>query len=449
MMKTTVSWFISLFCVVLLTLSAPPARAAGGVQVAAGQQTILTMNGTITRMALANPEVADVVVLAEGELRVLGLKPGRTRLDVWSGGKRQSYLIEVVLDVGGLRDALARDPDTEGVRVESDSGGAVRLSGHLDSLAAHDKALRLARAHVTDKLVDRTTVDGEHTVAVDVKFAALSISSLKALGFDFRMLGSTFFAITSPGSVSSFSFTQDSTSSSFSIESGLPVSDAFNLFIGDHSTGSLGILGVLSGADLAQVLAEPTLVVRSGENASFLAGGEVPIPVPQGTNGIGIEYKTFGVKLEIAATVVSPSRILLRLAPEVSEPDYGNAVSIDGVSVPGFKKRTTSTTVELGDGESLVLSGLLYSTSGHNDDRVPGLGEIPILGTFFKRTRSERERQELVIIATPRLVSAMPRNWRPELPGERLGKEYQPSMGDMLMDRNTVSDAMVRYGLSR
>lgn len=447
MTKTTISWFLSLLCVLLLAL---PAQAAGRVEVAAGQQTILTLRGGITRMAVADPEVADVVVLAEGELRVLGVKPGRTQLDVWSGGKRHSFLIEVAPDMGGLREALARDPDTAGVRVDSDSAGAVRLSGRLDSLAAHDKALRLARAHVTDKLIDRTTVDGEQTVAVDVKFAALSVTSLKALGFDFRMFGSTFFAITSPGSVSSFSFSKDSTgASSFEYESGLPVADAFNLFVGDHSSGTMGILGVLSGADLAQVLAEPTLVVRSGENASFLAGGELPIPVPQGTNGIGIEYKTFGVKLDVAATVVSPSRILLRLTPEVSEPDFGNAVSIDGVSVPGFKKRTTSTTVELGDGESLVLSGLLYSTSGHNDDRIPGLADIPILGTFFKRTRAERERQELVVIATPRLVSAMPRNWRPELPGERVGKEYQPDLGDMLLDRNTLSDALVRYGLSR
>lgn len=275
-------------------------------------------------------------------------------------------------------------------------------------------------------------------VSVEIKFAALSTSTLKRLGFDFRS-GSTNsfeYAVASPGAT----ITGDLAGVS-------PISDALNVLLRLPGSDLSVVLGVLSGAKLAQILAEPTLLVRSGESAEFIVGGEVPIPVPQDNSGtVTIEYKEFGIRLKVAATVLSPSRILLNLAPEVSELDYGNAVTIQGTQVPGLTRRGASSTLELGNGQSFVLAGLMSSTSSDADDAVPILGDLPIIGAFFKRQQTTRERQELIIVATPRLVSPMDSRSVPPLPGTDL-QNYDPSYSDMLLGRNRLRDVLPQYGL--
>jgi pilus assembly protein CpaC len=168
------------------------------------------------------------------------------------------------------------------------------------------------------------------------------------------------------------------------------------------------------------VLAEPTLVALSGQNASFLAGGEIPVPVPQALGATSIEYKPYGIGLTLTPTVLSPQRIALKVAPEASQLDYTNAVTISGVSVPAITTRRAETTVELGDGESFVIGGLIDRETSSNVNKVPLLGDLPVIGAFFKQLQYQQNDEELVIIVTPHLVSPLAKNATlPTTPGEQ------------------------------
>lgn len=436
-----------------LMATAVPAAAAepatSEIEVAIGRQVFVVPNGQITRFALGDPAIAATTLVGR-QIRILGTKAGRTDLVVWNGTRRisEKWTLVVSPDVDGLRRALADEAGlADAITIVTEAGGPAVLRGRLTELDQHQRMMALARAHLGEGFLDRTTIAGPYTVAVDIKFAAVSVNSLKAMGFNLAAFGrNTHFATTAPSTVTSFNFREGTSS----IEAGLPLSDVFNLFL--HRMGGardiVAILGLLAKTDLAQLLAEPTLLVRSGEQASFLAGGEVPIPVPQaGSSGtsIAIEYKPFGVRLEIAPVVISPDRIVLTVSPEVSELDFSNGLSVQGFTVPAFRKRATTTTVELGNGQSLVLAGLLYSTNGNVDERVPGLGDLPVIGAFFKRVRAIREQQELVIIATPRLVSPLERGTDVPLPGA--GLKLDPTFGDMLMGRNIAAEAASMSGL--
>ncbi|HEX7876137.1 MAG TPA: pilus assembly protein N-terminal domain-containing protein [Sphingobium sp.] len=261
-------------------------------------------------------------------------------------------------------------------------------------------------------------IAGEQVVAVDVQFAAVSSSTLKALGFNFAKLsGDLQGAIISPSSLNSASFA----SGGSTIDASVPIQNAFNLFLSAPNRGINAVLSALSANGLSELLAQPTLLVRSGEQASFLAGGEIPVPVPQasGPNGgtISIQYKEFGVRLSVTPYVLSKDHIVLKLAPEVSELDYASGVQLQGYVVPGLRRRSAETTVELGSGQSFVIAGLSYSSQTVTRDKTPLLGDIPVLGAFFRRQQKQRERQELVIVATPRLVGPMEAKDIPPLPG--------------------------------
>jgi pilus assembly protein CpaC len=163
-------------------------------------------------------------------------------------------------------------------------------------------------------------------------------------------------------------------------------------------------LGMLEGSGMARVLAEPSLVTLSGQSANFLAGGEIPIPLSQGNGSVSIEYKPYGVGLTVSPTVLDDQRIVLKVAPESSELDYANAVTLQSVAVPAITTRRADTTVELGDGESFVIGGLVSQATVSSVNRVPLLSQIPVLGTLFKRQEFSRKERELVIVVTPRLV---------------------------------------------
>lgn len=269
-----------------------------------------------------------------------------------------------------------------------------------------------------DALLRAPIVAGEQVVAVDVQFAAVSSSTLKALGFNFAKLsGDLQGAIVSPSSLNSASFG----SGGSSLDASVPIQNAFNLFLSAPNRGINAVLSALSSNGLSELLAQPTLLVRSGEQASFLAGGEIPVPVPQasGANGgtISIQYKEFGVRLSVTPFVLSKDHIVLKIAPEVSELDYSSGVQLQGYVVPGLRRRSAETTVELGSGQSFVIAGLSYSSQSVTRDKTPLLGDIPVLGAFFRRQQSQKERQELVIVATPRLVGPTQAQDMPPLPG--------------------------------
>jgi pilus assembly protein CpaC len=197
------------------------------------------------------------------------------------------------------------------------------------------------------------------------------------------------------------------------------LAQAFGLLLNFGKAGIGLNVGFLEGNGMARVLAEPTLVAMSGQSASFLSGGELPVPVPQGLGSTAIEYKPFGIGLTVTPTVLSNDRIVLKVAPEASDLDYTNASSINGVAVPAITTRRADTTVELGDGESFIIGGLVSRTTTSNADKVPLLGDIPVLGSFFKQNKYQMNEKELVIVVTPQLVKPIARDvdLTPYLPG--------------------------------
>lgn len=341
--------------------------------VATGSGQMLDFERPIGRIEVDKEGVIGVTLAGARSVRVTGLKPGEALIKIFAK------------DGALLREATFTVPD----------------------------------AALTGAEVPGLSGNAEQVVAVDVQFAAVSTTTMRALGFNFtRLSGDLQGAIITPNSLNSASFTPNG----LQISSSAPIQEAFNLFLSAPNRGIGAVLSALSSNGLSQMLAQPTLLARSGEEASFLAGGEVPIPVPGnfgGGNGnaVTIEYKEFGVRLSVTPFVLKDDRIVLRVAPEVSELDFGIGLQLQGFSVPGLRRRSAETTVELGAGQSFVIAGMSYSNANVTKDKVPLLGDIPILGALFRRNQETKEQQELVIVVTPRLVGPLEPDQVPPLPG--------------------------------
>ncbi|MCF9008867.1 type II and III secretion system protein family protein, partial [Pseudomonas carnis] len=272
-------------------------------------------------------------------------------------------------------------------------------------------------------------------VQTDIRFVEVSRTKLKEASTKILGMGKNFF-LGSP----------DLLSPSEGIFK-LPVSaDNFNIGFGGGRVKAL--INALESSGFAYTLARPSLVAMSGQSATFLAGGEVPIPVPSaGSDTITIEYKEFGIRLTLTPTVIDHNRIALKVAPEVSELDYNNAIRIEGIQVPALTVRRTDTSVSLADGESFVISGLISSTNRSTIAKLPGLGDIPILGAFFRDSNISSEEKELLMIVTPHLVQPLAANAQlPSLPGEKL-RTYDPNWFRLFFLENGNFDR--RSGLSQ
>jgi pilus assembly protein CpaC len=428
-------------------VAAPSAVFAQDIAVPVGGQQVVSIGGDVSRIAVGDPAIADVRLVSARELRLVGAKTGTTNLLVWRHGEDQpaTYHIAVGADVSGLRAAFIADPDLSGITINN-TGKSVVLSGRLPSISAHERALILARAELGKDIADVTTIGQSQMVAVEVRFAAVDSIALQALGINLQRLGNSGFQFASnaPNTVSSFSFLNNN----LSINSSLPLAQAFNLLMAWPGSDFTGVVSALNSANLAQLLAKPTLLVRSGESADFLAGGEIPVPVPQAgtlSNAVTIDYHKFGVQLHLKATVLDNNRIVVKVNPEVSELDPANSVQMQGYTIPGIKTRSTNTTIELGDGQSFVLAGLMYSNDSAMESKLPGVGDLPVIGAFFKQTQHSRERQELIIIATPHLVAPLNPGETPPLPGENVG--YKSSAATSIMGTRPLDKFQVEYGL--
>ena len=382
------------------------ARPALQLRIDAGTQKELLISKGIERMAIADETVAGVALTRQSpnspaaRLIVTGKAAGRTTLMIWEKGQPTAtvYALEV-------------------------RRRASTLSGSLNSMTAHQEARDAAMAAGGEKtaLIDRSVVNvRSSTVQVEVKIVEFNRSVLKQAGlniFSTRANSNGFsFGVFTPSSLGSTTF---SSNGSISGEFNNPLAQAFSLLFNFGKAGIGLNVGFLEGNGMARVLAEPTLVALSGQSASFLAGGELPVPAPQGLGTTSIEYKPFGIGLTLTPTVLSNDRIVLKVAPEASDLDYTNSLSIGGVAVPAISTRRADTTVELGDGESFIIGGLVSRTTTSNADKVPLLGDIPVLGTFFKQNKYQMSEKELVILVTPHLVKPIARgtDLAPYLPG--------------------------------
>ncbi len=429
---THLYWLVG--CLLFLYVQAAHA-VADLLEVPAGQQRTLAFANSVTRLAVGDPGVADVRLIGRKDVLVTAKKLGSTNLQVWSrGAALREYRIKVMAS-DGLRSTL----DNEGLRLAPAGDGLV-LQGDATSLAGHAGAVAAAGQMSERKQVtDRSRMAFRHQVQTDIKIVEISHSKLKNAGFFLaKNTRSVTAGVSPPGVLSDISGGQGSFS--LGSQSGfLPSFESFNFVLGRATDGVLGVLSMLEGNGFAYTLAEPSLVTLSGQDASFVVGGEFPIPVRQGSgdqSSVTVEYKEFGIRLFLTPTVLSKDQIMLRVAPEVSELDFAAGIQSGGVSVPSLRVRRTETSIELGSGESFVISGLVSKETVANVDKVPGLGDIPVLGAFFRSSRLDVRDRELVMVVTPHLVAPLSATATvPPLPGERYRK-YDPDSADFLLFEN-------------
>ena len=378
------------------------------LQIERGIETYVQIDFPMRRLSIGDTKVIDVSVVDGSQLRILGLAPGRTNFSLWRDGSNTPTTYDVVVS-DGISELTSRlsAGNSQSIRL-SDVGGKIVLEGRFDSAVAQKDARDLAKFVTGKEVLDLSGVNVQESVQVEAEVIAVSSTALRGLGVNLARLDRTFsFSLTAPNTLQSFALNPNG-QQRLDVNASTPIGDAFNLLLGSPKYNSLAIISALESSNLAQTLARPTLVVRSGEKAQFLVGGEIPIPVPQGgaTNAITIEYKRFGVSLYVEPTILKDRRIALKVRPEVSELDFSNAVAVQGFAIPAIKTRETETTVEVPENEPFIIAGLMFDSGSTMTDKVPYLGDVPILGKLFQRTRETHEAQELVIVVTPRLVTS-------------------------------------------
>ncbi|RDD62690.1 type II and III secretion system protein family protein [Ferruginivarius sediminum] len=395
---------ISLICLTVLAVlvAAPAARALDVV--GTGDQTVeLERNkGVLVRLQrnlasvfVADPEVADVQVKSPKLVYVFGKKVGETTLFAVDGNDNVvvSERVRVRHNLTGLRDALSSIDPAQPIEVEAVNGALV-LRGTVPSAEAAENARRIALQFAEEgNIINRLQVTGPTQVNIRVRVAEVS----RTLSKDFGVRWQNLTADLGGGDILSFA------GGSLTGQIG-SYATLFDINNGDFSTET--ILDVLSQEGLVSILAEPNLTAMSGEQAAFLAGGEFPIPVDQDDDGITVEFKEFGVRLAITPVILGDGRISLAVAPEVSELNFtdGVALGTSGIRIPALNTRRVSTTVELASGQSFAIAGLLQKTSSHDIDRLPGLGDLPVLGALFRSDSFQQGETELAIIVTPYIV---------------------------------------------
>ncbi len=377
----------------------------------------------VDRIAIANPDIADIVSIRnKREALLVGKQPGTTTLLVWQQGASGAQRVQVE-----VRSTLMEGAGN--VHLGTQEGNAT-ISGDTDSLLQHEQATKAANASGSKSVGDISTIGSGGMVQVEVKIVEFDKTTLKQLGLSFNNANGGFsYGFASPGTGSN----TGSGGSDGSSGSGSALASAFNLVASSLTHNWDANLKLLSSNGMARVLAEPTPAVLSGQSANFLAGGELPILEPQGLGTTTVEYKPFGIGLTVSPTVLSPDRIALKVAPEASDLDYSNAITLNGVQVPAITTRKADTTVELGDGETFVIGGLVSSSLSSTVNKIPLLGDLPIIGAFFRDLNYKRQDKELVIVVTPHLVHALARGTEITLPGDAETKPKLPVWGSWLL----------------
>ena len=412
---------------------AQTAAAATGalLQVNTGRGRLVTLARPMSDIFVADDAIADVQVRSPTQLYIFGKKPGETTISATARGGAVVYGATVRVgnnyDSIGSMLALAMP---EAQITATPMNGLVLLTGTVAQPADAAEAERLVQAYVGDsaKVLSRLKSATPLQVNLQVKFAEVSRSFIKNVGSNLTTLDGTNgfkFGVGSGRAPASYyttdprlplgvgqtvqGYTIDPTTGLLTLKPGTTITPGAQRTTVAGLTKLFG-LNLLSALDLgetmgqASVLASPNLTALSGETGTFLAGGEVPIPISQGLGTVSVEYKQYGVSLAYTPTVLADGRISLRVRPEVSQLDYSNAVTLNGTRVPGLTTRRAETTLELGSGQSMMIGGLIQNIHNNNLDKTPGVGDLPILGALFRSSAFRRDETELVIIITPYLV---------------------------------------------
>ncbi len=371
-----------------------------GISVERNEGTLIRLNQPATSVFVANPDIADVTVKSPRLIYLLGKKPGETTL--YAVDDAENVILDSTVTVThnmskllGEMQRLVPDGDVE---IQSIDGGLV-LAGAVATAAESEDARRLAQRFIGEgeEIINRLQITAANQVNLRVRVAEVQRSIMKQLGINWNVAaeyaGFTFGLVTSGFGASALA-----------LGSSTQPTHTFPLGYSSGSLDANALIDALSDEGLVSLLAEPNLTALSGETASFLAGGEFPIPVAQDTDTITVEFKKFGVSLAFTPTLIGGRRISLRVAPEVSALSTENSVTIGSFVIPALTTRRAETTVELASGQSFAIAGLIQDRSQIDGNKVPGLGDIPVLGELFHSDRFTRNETELVIIVTPYIV---------------------------------------------
>lgn len=372
--------------------------AASTLNIPMNRAVVVETDTPFAELSIANPGIADISTLSDRSIYVLGKTPGRTTLTILGpdGQLVSNVEVRVTPDVAEFRERLQQILPNERIEVRTANDGIV-LSGVVSSISRLDAALQLAQRYAPERVSNLMTVGGTQQVMLRVRFSEMQRSVAKNLGVSLNALGSR-------AGVSTGVFANQPVGAEELI-SATPRYGALGVSLGGGSFSAQVLLEALETNGLARTLAEPNLTALSGQEASFLAGGEFPIPVRDSDGAIVIEYKPFGVELEFTPRVLDDKVINLSLMAAVSGIDGTASTTQDGVPVQAFRRRETATTVELRDGESFAIAGLLEDDFRAAASQVPWLGDIPVLGALFRSSEYRREQTELVIIITAHLVT--------------------------------------------
>ena len=403
------------------------ATAPQKISLVVGKSVVIESPSAVKRVSLAAPAFADALVLSPRQVYLTGRAPGLTNLTLWEGDTvLATFDVEVSPDIVRLKEKLHEIlPQEENIKVTS-FNDSITLAGTVSNAANHSKALAVAVPF--GKLVDLLEVGGVQQVMLEVRISEIQKSTMKRLGFNFNGVSASgkTFGVSVLNSLTSLK-TQPPLNfptggSDISAPGGVAVSTNINAvfrFIQNGTTWT-GFIDALKDNGLLTVLAEPTLTALSGQTASFNAGGEVPIPESAGLGSISIKYKKFGVGLSFTPTVLSEGKISMQVAPRVSDIDFSNAIASNGFLIPAFTEREVSTVVELADGQSFALAGLLSEKVTEDIAKFPVLGDIPILGALFRSSAFKKNETELVVIVTPHLVKPLDMS-KQTLPTDKYG----------------------------
>ena len=403
------------------------------IELIVGQSRILSTPWPVKRLSVTDPAIADVDLTTPSRLQIKGKSVGMTELTIWSErGESWQAKLEVKADVSRLQDQMRKLFNNDSLQV-TQVDDVIAIKGTLaqtEDVAQLRQFLKLSDL----RYLDLTTVAGLQQVQLQVKVAEVSRTALRLLGVNMFYGGNQWFGGTQIGS-SAGPFTP----MNVGIPSGTPISaagsgnlpfqalsdisvpQAATLFAGFPSSDLQVFVQALSENQYLRILAEPTLVARSGQEATFLAGGEFPIPIANqngGSTQISIEYKNFGVQLRFLPTVMGNGKIQLKLTPEISQLSDVGAVVVLGTRVPSLLTRRVQTSLDLQSGQTFVIAGLINQTDSAQASRIPGIGDMPVIGALFRSVRYQRNDTEMVVICTASLVEPSSNELDPMVPGD-------------------------------
>ncbi|NLX14005.1 MAG: type II and III secretion system protein family protein [Phycisphaerales bacterium] len=398
------------------------------IVVQVGVSSIMDLTFAPRRLAVATEEIAEVKVISPRQILVTGRAVGKTQIILWNEDEEQLvFAVSVEPDLTILRETIRKIAPTARVDVQA-VGDTVILTGQVGEVEDAERITQIAEI-IVPKIKNQINVAGQQQVLLRCTFAEVDKRSTRQLGVNSWMAGDhtrDFFFVNQIGGINPVNIGAGPTGNIrnglvFATDTaGLPLTATPDFSFGFTKMQIQFFLRALRQNNLLRVLAEPNLVALNGQQAEFLAGGEFPIPVAQGNGAVGVEYKDYGIILTFVPTVIGRHKIRLLVGTEVSALDSSVSVALTGFSVPGLTKRRAGTTIEMASGSTIAIAGLLSEEIRGMSQRIPGLGDIPVLGALFSSVEYQRSLTELVVLVTPELVGAMHPDQVPSVPGEHM-----------------------------